>query len=387
VAETQRTGRRHLGRLLLACATDAPSTEVLARAVGQVLPREADPLVRLAREHGLGPLVHQRLERFAHPLARQVVALLEEDRAVARARHLLTLRSLIEVVAALHRPFLVLKGPALAVGWYDDPGLRPYNDLDLLVRARDFSMALEALGAVGFAEVSRNWRGFLELGVAEVPLAKDATCVDLHWDPVALGSQRREVRVDVEDLFARASWRSIGPARVLTPDPTSTLLHLCVNSGLDGARRLLKVVDIDRVCRDPHLDWAAFVLAASAAGAHPLAHGVLRRAVVLLGSPVPTEVLAELSPFPGWSVLTRPRLRPDTRLHRGVSGGLLLSSGRATIVRTAAAMRDGAWQALRERTVGAGPTLPGGALDWQREDPAGVSARGDYLAWVESSSG
>jgi len=46
--------------------------------------------------------------------------------------------------------YLLLKGPHLGATVYDDPSQRTYCDLDVLVRARQFKEALDALVAGGF---------------------------------------------------------------------------------------------------------------------------------------------------------------------------------------------------------------------------------------------
>lgn len=43
-----------------------------------------------------------------------------------------------------------LKGLALADGLYEDPGLRPSTDLDLLIADADFTAAIEVLSALGW---------------------------------------------------------------------------------------------------------------------------------------------------------------------------------------------------------------------------------------------
>lgn len=385
MASNPWTSQHRLGRLLVACVVRASSDREIVRGLDGLREGDALELVRLSRAHGVAPLAHQRMSAVTHPLARRLVGALEVDRAVAQARHQLTLRAVAEVGSALAHPFLVLKGPALSLGWYDDPAVRVYHDLDLLVQPRDFSASLDALRARGFDEVARNWHGFLAHGVAEIPLAKGATCVDLHWDTVALARDRRDVVLDVEGLFGHSVQRTVGSVEVSAPDATDTLLHLCVNAGLDGARRLSRLVDVDRVARDAALDWSRLVATACRGGAHALAHAVLRRAHVLLGTPVPAAVLADLSPFPGWSALTRPHLRRDGRLHRGLSGGLLVSSGRASAGATILALGRTVEEAVLERR-GHGAVQPGGALDWQRGAPPEGSSRQHYLDWVAGAT-
>ena len=69
----------------------------------------------------------------------------------ARRSYLLGARQLSELLAAFvggRVPVMPLKGPALAATLYRDPGLRPFTDLDLLVRSADLPRALRVLSGL-----------------------------------------------------------------------------------------------------------------------------------------------------------------------------------------------------------------------------------------------
>src|SRR5690349_18102423 len=51
-----------------------------------------------------------------------------------------------------------LKGSLLATGYYAEPGLRPMNDLDLLVRPADEPRMLELLAGLGYRQIARGWK-------------------------------------------------------------------------------------------------------------------------------------------------------------------------------------------------------------------------------------
>ena len=62
-----------------------------------------------------------------------------------------------------------LKGPALAEALYPDPGLRPFTDLDLLVRREDAARAVALLGEVGRS------------GVGAMPAPQDRDAHQARW--------------------------------------------------------------------------------------------------------------------------------------------------------------------------------------------------------------
>ena len=365
-----RAGRQHVPHVLFAAARVDTADADLATALAALDQTDQQGLVRLARAHRVAPLLHERLRGVGGAAADQMMAALAGDRAAARARHLHTVRTLRRLSSALGVPFLLVKGAALAVGWYGDSSLRSYSDIDLLVGREDFGVAVESLVGAGFVELSTNWAGFLDHQVSEIPFGYESSCVDLHWDLVALGTDRREIRLDVRGLFDRAGRLALGSETVLTLDPADTLQHLCVGAGLGGARILLQLVDVDRVARDPDLDWGQFVARSRQAGSHALCLAVLARAHRILGTPLPDLLLADLRPFPGWATLTElvelPR-RSERRLAAGVASGLVLASGRATLGRRRERQRVAPVRA--SASVSVRPRSPAG---WC----AGLAARG-----------
>lgn len=376
---------REAGRLLLAVVdTRTP----LDRVRELTLPHDLGALVEIARVHRVLGVVHQRLVDAGVDLPEPLGTRLGHERMVAAARQLDSYQTVAAIVDALDQPLLVVKGPVLGAVWYGDPSLRTFRDIDVLVRRRDFGEAIGAFARVGLTELSANWRGFLDHEVAEIPLAHRRVAVDVHWDLIAIGTVRREFSWDMEPLFGRAEMVEVGLRSVATLDPGDTLLHLCINGGLDGARTLIRLVDIDVVARSGRVDWSAFGERARAAGAGALCAAVLQRCRSLVGTPIPSGVLAELEPFGGWLSLNAfvdQRRRTGRRLRSGVASGVLIATGRAS--RRATAHRLTRTLASHAMTkLGRRPplTATGGELDWQRveAEPDVEVERQDYLRWA-----
>ena len=107
-------------------------------------------LLLLAREHGLvGQLAACLNDLDAPAIPSEIKQALLERR---REQNFLTLRLTAELFRLLELfnrkdiSALVIKGPVLAAQAYDDPSLRSYGDLDLLVRQRDIRRATELWG-------------------------------------------------------------------------------------------------------------------------------------------------------------------------------------------------------------------------------------------------
>ena len=384
-AVTDRVRSVAAGRALLAVVDARTPSERIAGLVDGV---DLDALLDAARVNRVVGVLHQRLEDAGIVLPAPVAARLAAARFAATGRQLVAYHALAAITAALGESFLVVKGPVLGAVWYGEPSRRQFSDIDVLVRRHDFARCLRALLEAGFAEHSANWKGFLEHGVAEIPIAAGATAIDLHWDLVALGTTRREIRWDMAPLFDRAETVELAPnVRVATLDPVDTLVHLCINGGLDGARRLGRLVDVDVVARSGRIDWHQVVTRARGAGAAGLCSAVLQRCAALVGTALPDGLLAELEPFPGWLALNAlvDRPRRDGRLPEdGVASGTLIASAHDTRLATSTQLARKLGANVLSRFGRPHLADSGGALDWQRgSDPAQAARERDrYLRWV-----
>jgi hypothetical protein len=165
------------------------------------------------------------------------------------------------------------------------------------------------------------------------------------------------------------------------------LVHLCINGGLDGARRLGRLVDVDVVARGGRIDWQQVVSRTRSAGAAGLCSAVLQRCSVLLGTALPDGLLAELEPFPGWLALNalvdRPR-HGGRAPADGVASGTLIASARDTRRATTVQLVHKLGANVLSRFGRPHLADSGGALDWQRgSDPTQAAHERDrYLRWV-----
>ena len=265
---------REAGHVLLALIDTRTERDRVVEVVESI---DLRALVDVARAHRVIALVHRRLVDAGVDLPPSVATGLQRERTSSAALQLTSYRTIAAIRGAVESPFLVVKGPVLGVAWYRDPSLRWFTDVDVLVRRQDFGQVIDGLVGAGFDELSANWRGFLDHEVSEVPLSHADSTVDLHWHLVGIGAERRELAWEMAPLFERAERISLGSDEVATLDAEDTLLHLCVNGGLDGASTLIRLVDIDVVARSGRVDWTEFADRARTARAGALCAAVLQR--------------------------------------------------------------------------------------------------------------
>jgi hypothetical protein len=199
-----------------------------------------------AVEEGLVVLTDEQMDELLIAQRKQML------HAIDLERHLLMALGTLEAAGV---DAIVLKGTALAHCVYPDPSLRPFGDIDLLVRNSRWRDALEILAAAGFRRRYREPRpGFTaRFGHAALLTNDQNVEIDLHRTLVA-GPFGEWIQAD--ELFDRTTTFRVGGVDLLRLDNTAALAHACVHAAL-GYRPplLLPVRDVAQLCLSPHLDW------------------------------------------------------------------------------------------------------------------------------------
>ncbi len=279
-----------------------------------------DRLLALLRFHRLIPVACRVFskEGLLASLPPTFAGALKEGTRESSARSLFLEAHLQSLGEAFHRrniPFIVLKGPAIAQEYYDPPYLRPYGDLDILIRFNDFDRAGKLLGERGFVPEDPTKVRFIDPAVKAVPLMNaliPGLSVDLQWETVTLYWGRKPF------LSGEDTWRRVheigngGGASFLGLDPTLLLPYLCVHlMSHHHFSPLISLVDIGLIVQEKKrpVDWEAVLTLAGEQGIGSALYYPLRFLRDPLGLAVPAPVLEALKP----GVVTR-GLFPAERL-------------------------------------------------------------------------
>lgn len=140
------------------------------------------------------------------------------------SRHQILFAGRPALLAALHArgiPTMVLKGAALALSVYRDPGVRPMEDFDLLVPRRRALEAMAVLESEGLRPVVPDHERLVEVSHACLFEQDHERAVDLHWRLLATDSRPR-----ADDSFwADARSLLVGGVPTLALSPADQLLH------------------------------------------------------------------------------------------------------------------------------------------------------------------
>ncbi len=227
-----------------------------------------DKLYRHAELNGVAPLIywqfrqnpafipekvfHKFRQAYIQTLGRNKILLAELDRVVE-----LLITQQIEVV--------LFKGAVFARLLYEDLGLRPMSDLDLLVRKQDIPTAGAVLKQAGYEEpVLHQSEGLKKDVTHDVHLRQSKqpyVDIEVHW--LLGGGERYRYQPDMTWFWQRVvpleGWRK----GVYTFSPAAHLLYLCAHLGYQhglGNVGLLWLVDIARFLAKEQktIDWDDF---------------------------------------------------------------------------------------------------------------------------------
>jgi len=251
---SELSGSNPLGSVILkAGLIDQPLQQAMPvdqavwpRVLAEVTRQRLTGLAIHAVEEGLIALRDEQMDELLIAQRKQML------HAIDLERHLLMASRTLEAAGL---DAIVLKGTALAHGVYPDPSLRPFGDIDLLVRNSRWRDALETLAQAGFRRRYRDPRpGFTaRFGHAALLTNDQNVEIDLHRTLVA-GPFGEWIQAD--ELFDRTTTFPVGGVELLRLDNTAALAHACIHAAL-GYRPplLLPVRDVAQLCLSPHLDW------------------------------------------------------------------------------------------------------------------------------------
>ena len=237
-------------------------------------PAESSAAARWAMQvYGVAPLLHQRLidgDTLALPAELRVY--LARQHLQCAERNALLLGELREMLLALDSAGIAvmpLKGCLLAERYYAAPGLRPMNDLDLLVRPDHEQRAVAVLRELRWEPVVRGWK-HLELARpgGRGPVVDwtgdhpdNPRGLDLH---TRLQERFWGIRFDMTaDAWAACERGELQGAPALVLQPWALLQHLAVHATGDAISRRLRLIHlIDIALVAPELgeqDWQRIV--------------------------------------------------------------------------------------------------------------------------------
>jgi len=289
-------------KLILRCLR--PSADQDVRAQIASLSRRTtdwDTFIKLVDRHRVVSQAYQSLNQFAANNVPQPVLTSLRNRFHRNAQQVLIKTSeLVRIVKRFEKkriPVLPLKGPVLALQLYGDLGLRHVGDLDIMVPPECVKEAENLLRQEGYRRIHPG----IDLSPRQ-HAAYVRSChhfgyhcqgrrirVELHW---RFGSDPSLLPLKFHEFWRDRQTVRLGGIGVATLSLEHTILFLCTHGAIHNWFRLFWLNDVARVLReDQTIDWGALMMHAEQLGTRRMvAEGVVL-ATLLLGSPLPGQVL------------------------------------------------------------------------------------------------
>lgn len=241
------------------------------------------------------PLIRQTAIRHGLRVADDARDALDRRVLAMATTHLVQCGELLRILPLLEAEGIrgqVLRGPALELQAYGNPGIRPSDDVDILVREADMEPACCLLRGQGYTpqtdgvELRRHLRH-----KTSVMMAGSAHGVPVNLD---LHSQRFPAFVGVRE--ATVQWRSVRLAwgdgvSIESPAPEDHLVLLCIHGAKHRWDRLIWIADLSAlIAAHPALDWTRVVALSHALGGERICRLGLRLAAALHGAPVSDDI-------------------------------------------------------------------------------------------------
>jgi len=257
---------------------------------------EWDDLVVMAIALGLAPLLYRRLTQSGlsiPPLALAKLAVTHKAHAKRNEEIGQQLAEIVAACAAQGVDVLVLKGALLAPVIYEEPALRPMNDIDLLFRPEALPKAaavLESLGYVGKYKnpdqgpgVTKHISTYRRSGnEAATPNPYLSAGGDRMVEPhTSLEESWFGLKVDITPgVWERAVPVELHGQSAYRLSVADMLLHLAVHAAFHvimGASVFVQLYDIGQLLRvwRADLDWSQFISLVRTARAQPFVYAAL----------------------------------------------------------------------------------------------------------------
>lgn len=247
--------------------------------------------------HGVTSLAYANLRRMDGGIVPSEVSRRLREAYLGFSRRNLFLVSrlvrLLDLFQLANISVMPLKGLVLAEALYGDVALRQFDDLDLLVRKKDLSRAIQLLLGHGYAlDSALSWAPLETVIESNCELTfrrKCGTNVDLHWE---ISPTDHPFWFDTEILWSSPRHVTMAGRVVQSPCSESLLLFLCVHGARHLWMRLQWVCDVARLIETSHeMNWPrVFELARRDGGEHVVLLGLLV-AHDLLHASLPADIL------------------------------------------------------------------------------------------------
>lgn len=226
-------------------------------------------ILHRAERHGLSPLLYWKFRHDQTLLPPAIYNQFKRAYLTNLGRNRIFFAELDRVLGLLTSQgikVVLFKGAVFARTLYEDIGLRPMSDLDILIRKEDIPGAVHLLKQHGYEEPVLHQSELLKQDVTHDVHLRQARAphvdIEVHW--LLVGGEKFRQKTDMAWFWQRivplAGWGE----GVATLSPTAHLLYVCAHLGYQhglGAVGWLWLLELERFLESyrQEIDWTDFV--------------------------------------------------------------------------------------------------------------------------------
>ncbi|GIU00521.1 hypothetical protein TSL6_10270 [Sulfurovum sp. TSL6] len=262
---------------------------------------DMNPLIRLANQHGVLPLVYKTLKKLHIDDQEHFLKELKSTYTQIAQRNMLMSAKLIRIMKLLEKnniDALAFKGPILSQMAYGDITLRQYSDLDIYVDREDMVKISNILSNDHYdSRVKIKYfsnEAFLNVN-SDVQFyhKKGSILIEIHWTVFRSAFSNTMKKID---LWSSPEKVHIQNYELKTFRTETLLLYLCMHGSKHIWERIEWIVDVDKLIRtSSSIDWKeVYKLAQTVNGKTMLELG-LYLSSNLFHTPIPDEIREKLN--------------------------------------------------------------------------------------------
>ncbi len=208
--------------------------------------------------NGLEPLFYSRFRFKSSDIPGNCIKSAEKAYYKTKTKNAYNSETLISFAEDLHSEgidLIALKSICLSEILYKDIGLRPYADIDILIKKEDINKLVSTSGKIGIKIPRGNNLKWFVRNHYEFPAlhkSSELSRLDIHWN-IALEKRHN---VDAEELWRKKVLFPISENNIHRLSNEHTVVNLAVHLGYHCySMKLSGIYDFFRFCSEADINW------------------------------------------------------------------------------------------------------------------------------------
>lgn len=146
-------------------------------------------ILEKAKIHGVAPLIYNSIKKLPSQISNshipaEILEQLEKIYTYTAFHNMIYLDELQKITKDVENcdiKMIVLKGPMLAKNVYNNIALRPFIDIDILIKNTDLDKMEAILGSMGYASENKDFYKNYHFHLPFIKIGKIPIQIELHW--------------------------------------------------------------------------------------------------------------------------------------------------------------------------------------------------------------